>query len=186
MDPQFLQKQQLGLIFQNFKVWAANVTLFACKSSSARQSTTSDGVMVQGVFEGLTCADGDRMGKAKEKKGEAVKVWKCVEVGESDGEEEDRLAKRPRLGPGIGKPSLSGTASEPLTGTAGEPSTGTAGKPSTTTGPGIRKPSPLPVPAKSLKKAVPKHPQSWHPSGRLVGQGMYTGDVQMQRIQYGS
>lgn len=110
-----------------------------------------------------------------------------VAVGESDGEEEDRPAKRPRLGPGIGKPSLSGTASEPLTGTASEPSTGTAGEPSTTTGPGIRKPSPLPVPAKPPKKAVPKHPQSRHSSGRLVGQGMYTGDVHrvhMQQTQY--
>lgn len=49
-------------VAKNFKVWAANVTLFACKSSSACQSASSDGVMVQGVFEGLTCADGDRVG----------------------------------------------------------------------------------------------------------------------------
>ena len=104
------------------------------------------------VGGGALMAEVHWLGKAKEKKGEAVKVWKCVAVGESDGEEEDRPAKRPQLGPGVGKPSLSGTASEPSTGTAGEPST--------TTGPGIRKPSPLPVPTRPPKKAVPKHPQS--------------------------
>jgi len=111
----------------------------------------------------------------------------CV-VRDTDGEEEeDRPAKQPRLGPGVGKPSPSGTAgSEPSTGTAsGEPSTGTGpgiGKPSpsgtasgepSTTGPGIRKLSPLPVLPKPPKKAAPKHPRSKHSSGQLAGQGIY-------------